>query len=434
MPYLLNLLYLSCLVLLSPWLIFKLCATAKWRRNLWAKLVGRTPRRNQSRPCVWFHGVSLGEVLLLRQVVAQFRQERPEYEVVFSTTTLAGLEAAQKHFADLKVFCWPLDFSWAVKRALWTLRPELVVLAESEVWPNFVLAARRSGVKVAVINGRMSPRSFARYRKVAFLVGWLLRRVNLWAMQTEEYAAGIRGLGVPADRVEVTGSVKYDGVNLERNNPGTQGFRRLFAVHPGDLVWVAGSTQTPEEGIVLDAYQRLKGQFPSLRLILVPRQKDRFDAVSELLRISGLPFVRRSQMTQPVQDRQAIILVDSIGELGHVWGLADIAFVGGSLDGQRGGQNMIEPGAYGAAVVFGPHTWNFKDTVSRLLQVQGAIQINDASELEQRVKELAEDGSRRQRLGEAARQFVQSQHGATTRTVTLLAALLLKPESEKRAA
>jgi 3-deoxy-D-manno-octulosonic-acid transferase len=434
MPYLLNLLYLALGVLLSPWLLYKLCITAKWRRNLWTKLTGATPWRHGNRPCVWFHGVSMGEIHLLRQVVARFRQARPDCEVVVSASTVTGLAEARKHFSDLTVCCWPFDFSWAIKRALRRVRPALVVLAESEVWPNFLLVAKRLGVRVAVINGRMSPRSVARYRKVAPLARGLVRRVDLWAMSTVDYAAGMRDLGVPAESVVVTGNVKYDGVKTDRDNPATRIFRNLFGIQADDLVWVAGSTQTPEEDIVLDIYQKVRTRCPQLRLILVPRQPDRFDAVAELLRARDIAFVRRSQLASPVTDREAVILGDSTGELAAVWGLADLAFVGGSLDGQRGGQNMIEPAAYGAAVVFGPHTWNFKETVTRLLALDAAIAVPDARALGQQILTLALDVPRRQRLGLAAQQFVRSQQGATGRTVALLQDLLGRATDNSAAA
>jgi 3-deoxy-D-manno-octulosonic-acid transferase len=432
MPYLLNLLYLSLLLLLSPLLVWRLLTQAKYRRNLWTKFLGKVPRRDNSRPCVWFHGVSVGEVHLLRQVVARFRRARQDCEVVISTSTATGLDEARKHFADLKVFCWPLDFTWAVKRALRKIRPALVVLAESEVWPNFVLAARQQGVKVAVINGRMSPRSLARYRLAAPLVRWLLRKIDLWAMQNDDYAAGVRDLGI--DAVAVTGNVKYDGVKADRDHAGAQAFRRLFGIQSDDLVWVAGSTQTPEEDYVLEIFQKLKASIANLRLILVPRQKDRFDAVAETIRRRGLTLARRSELKERVTDQGAVILVDTIGELSDVWALADLAFVGGSLDGQRGGQNMIESAAYGAAVVFGPHTWNFKDTVTRLLGLGAALQVENAAALGECVARLAGDPSARQRMGESARQFVQTQQGATERTVHLLLNLLSSEHDRKQAA
>ncbi len=377
MPQLMDAFYFLLLLSLSPWLLFQILTKGKYRRGLVRKFLGKTLARDGDAPCAWFHGVSVGEIHLLRQVVARFRQTFPEWECVISTTTDTGYEEACKRFPDLSVCYWPWDFSWAVRRAVRSINPSLVILAEGEIWPNFLVAARRRGVPVAVINGRLSPRSFRNYRRVGGLARYLLRHINLFAMQTEEYASYLRDLGVPEARLYVTGSVKYDGVSSDRHNRQTEGLGNLFSVQPDDLVWVAGSTQAPEEQIVLDVFRRARSRRPNLRLFLVPRQKDRFEEVATLLQRSGLPFVQRSQLRELLHDRSAVVLVDTIGELGALWGLAHIAFVGGSLDGQRGGQNMIEPAAYGAAVLFGPHVWNFRDTAARLVQAEAAMQIAD---------------------------------------------------------
>jgi 3-deoxy-D-manno-octulosonic-acid transferase len=356
----------------------------------------------------------------MRQVVAAFRQRHPDWDILLSTTTETGLEEARKKFPDLPVCYWPLDFSWAVGRALRRVNPSLVVLAEGEMWPNFLAAARRREVPVAVVNGRMSPRSFRRYRKLKWFTQPLWKRIALLAVQTEAYADAFRALGAVPGRVHVTGSVKYDGIEADRDNPRTRELGRLLNVGPGDLVWVAGSTQLPEEEMVLAIFRRLRAEYPALRLLLVPRQKERFNPVAALVRGTGLPFVRRSELTAPVGDRPAVVLVDSIGELGALWGLADVAFVGGSLDGKRGGQNMIEPAAYGAAVVFGPHVWNFRDTAQRLVNATAAVQVAGAPELENTIRRLLGDPAERGRLGEAARVLVASQQGATERTLDLL--------------
>jgi 3-deoxy-D-manno-octulosonic-acid transferase len=423
MPYLLNLVYLLALLLLSPYLLYRRLTSGKKVRGLWAKLSGRVVLRAGDAPCAWFHGVSVGEVHLLRQVIAAFRKRHPDWQCVVSTTTDTGFEEARKRFPDLEVFFWPLDFTWAVRRALRRVRPNLVVLAEGELWPNFLWAAKRQGMPIAVINARMSPRSFRRYQLLGLLSRRVLSRLDLCLVQTEEYAANFRALGAAVGKVHVTGSVKYDGACTERDNPRTQELRRLLNVGGEELVWIAGSTQAPEEQIALDIYRRARDRHPNLRLILVPRQKDRFDEVAGLLKCSGLSFVRRSELTRPVADRGAVVLVDTIGELGALWGLADVAFVGGSLDGQRGGQNMIEPAAYGAAVVFGPHTWNFRQDVTRLLEERAAVQVADAAELESAVGRLLADAEERARLGAAGRRLVLRQLGATERTVALLGSL-----------
>ena len=361
---------------------------------------------------------------MLRHVVAAVRARHPDWECVVSTTTETGYDVACKRFADLPIIFWPFDFSWAVRRTIREVRPSLVVLAEGEIWPNFLIAAKREAVPVAIINGRMSPRSQARYRWVAPLVRPMVQNISLFGVQTEEYAAGYRALGANSADVVVTGNIKYDGVSGNRANARTETLGQLLAVQTDDLIWIAGSTQAPEEQAALDIYRGLKPSHHQLRLFLVPRHPERFDEVARLLEQSGQTWIRRSELKSPLTDRDAVVLVDSIGELDALWGLADIAFVGGSLDGRRGGQNMIQPAAYGAAVIFGPHVWNFKDATTRLLQADAAIQVADAASLESAVTQLCADTDERERLGRAARQLVLEQQGATGRTLDLLERLL----------
>ncbi len=435
MPLFLNVVYLALLFLLAPWFIYKALTTGKYRRGLWRKFTGATCDRQGDATCVWFHGVSVGEVHLLRQLIAAFRRRHPDWQCVVSTTTDTGFDEARRCFPDLEVFYWPFDFSWAVRRALRRVRPSLVVLAESQIWPNFLAAARACPVPVAVVNARMSPRSFARFHRLGPLARRLLAGVDLFAAQTPEYADHLRQLGVPAGRIHVTGSVKYDGTSGDRDNARTEALRRLLAVAPDDLVFIAGSTQAPEEELALGIYLRLRADFPRLRLFLVPRQKDRFGEVASLAQRSGEPCLRRSELTGPSSAHQsAIVVIDTIGELSALWGLADVAFVGGSLDGRRGGQNMIEPAAYGAAVVFGPHVWNFRDAAQRLTAIGGAVQVPDAAALEAEVRRLLGDAPERTRMGATARQFVKDQQGATESTLELLDGLLKQPRTSGKAA
>ena len=437
MPYLLDGLYLLLVLFLSPWLICKSLTTGKYRRGLWRKFLGDTSAaevKPAHQATAWFHGVSVGEIHLLRSVVAAFRKRHPDWQCVISTSTDTGYEEARNRFSDLRVIYWPLDFSWAVRRTLYAVNPSLVVLAEGEFWPNFLLAAQRLGIPVAIINARLSPKSYRRYSWVRPVARFLLRQIDLIAAQTEAYADCYRALHADPRRVHVTGSVKYDGVSDDRDNPKTSELRRLLNVQVEDLVWIAGSTQAPEEETVLNLYRQCRGRHPNPRLFLVPRQKDRFDEVAAILHRSGLPFLRRSSIQAPVADRRQIILVDTIGELGSLWGLADVAFVGGSLDGKRGGQNMIEPAAYGTAVVFGPHVWNFRDTATRLVDNGAAIQVADGSELEVVIQRLLGDPGARRRLGVAAQRFVLAQQGATERVIDCLDRMLVSNSSQVSAA
>jgi 3-deoxy-D-manno-octulosonic-acid transferase len=435
MRYVLDLFYLLALVLLAPWVLYKVLTAGKYRHGLAAKLLGRVPPAARSagapstRPRAWFHGVSVGEVHLLRQVVGAFRQRHPGWDLVVSATTDTGHGEAVRQFPDLPVFFFPFDFSWAVRWALGAVRPDLVVLAEGELWPNFVFAARALDIPVVVVNGRLSPRSARRYRRLSVLARPLLGCVDLVAVQTEEYAGHFLSLGVPAEKVVVTGSVKFDGVETDPRAEKVEEMRRLLNVQPGQRLWVCGSTQAPEEEVALAIYRRARADVPGLRLVLVPRQRERFDEVAALLGRSGLPFVRRSELAGPVADVDAVVLVDTFGELSALWGLAEVAYVGGSLDGRRGGQNMIEPSAYGAAVTFGPHVWNFRDVAENLVAAGGAVQVADAAGLEAAVRALLSDADRRRRMGEAARRYVRTQQGATARTMTAIDEVLRRRET-----
>jgi 3-deoxy-D-manno-octulosonic-acid transferase len=422
MPLVLDALYLLVLVALSPWLAWRAAVTGRYRRDLAAKLLGRVAVPNpDSKPVAWFHGVSVGEVHLLVTLVGAFRKRHPDWVVVVSSTTDTGLAEARVRFADCVVVPYQFDFSWAVGRALDTIKPRVVVLAESELWPNFLAAASRRRVPVVVVNGRLSPRSFSRLRQVAWIARRLLfRHVTHFAVQSDDYADRLRQLGVPSEKVSVTGSVKYDGATGDRDSPKAVELRRLLGLSGRELVWVAGSTHAPEEAVVLDAFARLRSRFPDLLLILVPRHPDRFAEVADLVAKSGLPHVRRGQLTRPVRTPPAVVLLDTVGELGAAWGLADVGYTGGSLDGKRGGQSMIEPAGYGVPTVFGPHVWNFRDAARRLVEAGGAVVVPDAAGLERAIGRLVGDTELRRRMGAAARELVKQQQGATARTLDLI--------------
>jgi len=435
MPYLLNLIYLAAAIVLAPWLCWQAWVRGKPTRGLREKWFGIVahPKLDQQRPVVWFHGVSVGEIHLLRQVVARFRVRFPDWQCIVSTTTSTGHDEATKLFSDLVVVFWPFDFTWAVRAALRTIQPTLVVLSEGEIWPNFVTLAKQQNVKLAVLNGRMSPRSTQRFLTFRWLLADTFAKLDWIGAQNDEYRSQYLRLG--ASHVVTTGNIKYDGVIGDRRNAKTQAIRSMLGISSDALVWVAGSTQDPEESAALAIYRCARVNHPTLRLILVPRHPERFVEVARILERSGLPFVRRSAIKAgEAIAENAVILVDTIGELSAIWGLADIAFVGGSLDGKRGGQNMIEPSAYGASVLFGPHTWNFKQTVADLLARDAAIQVQDAAMLEAAVLRLLVDAHARGRLGEAARAFVLSQQGATAKTLDELQRLLGIDSVQQRAA
>lgn len=427
MPWLLNLAYLLLLAVLWPWLLWRAARTGRYRRGFAAKFLGRAPRRETTADCVWFHAVSVGEVNLLGVLIDRWRQLHPDWEVVVSTTTRTGYELACKKYAGLPVFYCPLDFSWAVGAALRRVRPKLLILAELELWPNLIRAAKQRGVRIAVVNGRLSERSFRGYQRLGPLLRPTLRRIDLIAAQNETYARRFVDLGASHAAVHVTGSVKFDGASTNRDNDRTQELKRLAGIADDEFVFLAGSTQEGEEAAAVDAFRELSAEHPRLRLILVPRHPERFDDVAKLLEGSGVLWQRRSALKSEVSNLQSqiaehparILLVDTIGELGAWWGTAHIAFVGGSF-GSRGGQNMIEPAAYGAAVSFGPNTKNFRDIVVALLERQAAVVVHDSAELTAFVRRCLEQPDYAARLGRHARELVIEQQGAADRTITLL--------------
>ena len=427
MPYLLNLAYLALIVAASPWLLYQAARKGKYREGFAEKFLGLVPKPRGEGPCVWFHAVSVGEVNLLATLIRQISQEKPEWRCVVSTTTMTGMALARKKYPQLAVFYCPLDFSWAVRTAMRRIRPAVLVLAELELWPNLIRAAGESGARVAVINGRLSEHSFRGYCRIRPLIAGMLRRIDCIAAQDEAYAERFRRLGAPPSAVHVTGSMKYDGAETDRSNPSTQRLRRLAGFSDDDIVFLAGSTQDPEESAALDVYRELCGQWSQLRLVLVPRHPDRFDAVARLLEHAGVAWQRRSELeTRGADPAARILLVDAIGELGAWWGTARIAFVGGSM-GNRGGQNMIEPAAYGAAVSFGPNTRNFRDIVAAMLAHDAAVVVHDSSQLARFVRRCLEQPEYAAGLGQRSQDLVASQLGATRRTLDLLASLLTQP-------
>ncbi len=426
MPFVFNLIYLALLFVCSPLLWVRSHRSGKYREGWVEKLLGKAPLRIGDRPCIWFHAVSVGEVLLLRPLIEGLTRRRPGWEIVVSTTTSTGLAVARRSYPDLVTFYAPLDFSWATRRALTRVRPTVLALVELELWPNLIWAANQAGAKIVVVNGRLSNRSHRGYRKLRGPLGPTLRRLDTVAAQTEDYAARFVDLGVPQQRVKVTGSVKYDGLECDRNNPRTLNLRKALALHPADLVFVAGSTMEGEEAAALAAYRAAREVHPRLRLVVVPRHADRFEKVAGWLEAQGEPVLRRSWMNSPgslasgVVDVPPVRLVDTLGELSAVWGLADIAFVGGSLLPGRGGQNMMEPAAYGASVLFGPYTSNFRETVSQLLERGGARQVAGVRELTSALLDDLTDPETAAARGAAARSFVLAQNGAAERTLAEL--------------
>lgn len=422
MSWLLNTIYAGLLVLLSPVIAWRMVRHGRYRRGLPEKLVGQLPKKRDDRPVVWFHAVSVGEVLQLRNVIEGFRSGTDNrYQILLTTSTDSGYDLAVERYSDCTVSWFPLDFSWAVSRALKRVQPEMVVLAELEFWPGFLSACRCLKVKTAVINARMSDHSYQGYGRLQWLIQPLLQHLSVVAVQTDEYAERLIDLGTSPKHTTVTGSIKFDGVATDRFNPATAALRNLFDIHKDDIVLIAGSTQDPEEQMAIDAWAELRSEWPNLRLIIVPRHRERFDSVAALLHSQQVACLRRSEMELHGNkfSRDSVILLDTIGELSACWGLADVAFVGGSF-GARQGQNMLEPAAYGAAVLVGPNTANFRDIVKCLVAEKAVIELNTTDQFTIELRRLLRNDTERNTMGFRASEFVQRQSGAIARTIELL--------------
>ena len=447
MSFVLNAIYLSLLVIGSPWFLWRYLRWGKNRRGWGQKLFGLVPIRNNNRPCIWFHAVSVGEVNLLAQMLRELDSERPDLEIVISTTTETGFDLARSKYPDLTVFFFPFDFSWAIKNSLKRIKPSLVVLSELELWPNFIRIADRfpaiggsdtnaeQGIPIVVVNGRLSEPSYRGYRRLGFVMRGAFERLHLVMAQNKTYAERFKALGCHSDQVLVTGSVKFDGLQTDRQNPKTQRLARLAGFQPNDFVFVAGSTQFEEDILAAKTFQKLVNRFPQLRLVLVPRHPERVPQLVRALDQLGVATRRRSQLTAtdaaPSTDQHRVLIVDVIGELGAWWGVADVAYVGGSM-GSRGGQNMIEPAAYGTPVAFGPHTENFQEVVDQLLEAAAASVVHDLNELTEYVERSLLEPAWASEMGAKAKAVVLQHNGASQRTVENLCEILATPLQKRQ--
>ncbi len=373
-------------------------------------------------PVIWIHAVSVGEVLAASGLVDQVRQNLPRHRVLVSTTTDTGQALARKRFGEDNVFYFPLDFAFAIRPYLRALRPELVVLAETEFWPNFLRLAHASGARIAVVNARISDRSWPNYRRFRWALQKMLEHVDLFLAQTPADSARLQSIGAKPRRVQVTGNLKFD-LSLPSAPPIVKELRESFASDGAGPVLVCGSTVDGEEPLLLKAFENLRVAHPRAVMILAPRHPERFDQVAILLQQLGIRSFRRSQWQgEPLAGQ--VLLVDSIGELAALYALADVAFVGGSLV-PRGGHNIIEPAQHGVAIVTGNHTENFRDIVA-LFQSRDAVRIVGMAELPLTLMNLLADDDERRALGRRAEETMQSQTGATLRTWEALKTLIVE--------
>ena len=405
----------------SPYWLLQMARSGKYRAGL-AERLGRVPPRivADHRRAIWLHAVSVGEVLAAAGLVAALRERYPARRIVISTTTRTGQEIARQRFGADNVFYFPLDFAFAVRPWLGALRPDLVVMMETEFWPNFLRLAKESGARIAVANARVSDRSYPRYRRVRTLMRPTLSAVDCFLAQTQDDARRLAEIGAEPARVSVSGNLKFD-IAPPREAPLVAQLRVAVERGGAGPVLVFGSTVENEEPALLAAFRSMLQQFPAAALILAPRHPERFEAVAAMLQQSGLPWWRRSQAV-PESLRGGVLLLDTIGELAAVYALAKIAFVGGSL-APRGGHNILEPAWFGAAILVGPHTENFREIVA-LFRTADAVRVVEGDGLSAALLRLVSDPQECAALGARARQVISAHSGATARTMAALEQLL----------
>ncbi len=406
-----------------PYWLLAMATNGKYREGLSERL-GRVPdrlREGDARQTIWVHAVSVGEVLAASRLVNELSACAPQYRVLLSTTTRTGQRLARERTGATHTFYFPLDFPWIVRRYLRVLDPVLLVLVETELWPNLLTACRQASIPVAVVNGRISDRSLPRYMRLRGLWKRILSGVSIVLAQSEEDAKRLKAIGAPAGRVSFAGNLKFDVRSAEPAAITTTLREKLPG---GTRVLVCGSTLEGEEEILLDAFQQLLKTIPDCVMILAPRHPERFGRVAQLLKNRNLQWVRRSNwMKRPVKIKPGtVVLLDSIGELGSVYALASVAFVGGSLV-PAGGHNPLEPAQFAVPVVMGTHYANFRAIIDTLLQAE-ALKLATTETLVPMLENLLTDDEAANTFGVRALEVFHHQSGATGRAVTALLGLL----------
>ena len=427
-----NLALLVVLVAGTPWWLFRMATTQKYREGLLERL-GMVPSRlrkqmaglGSERPLIWVHAVSVGEVLAVSRLVKTLDAALPDYLIVLSTTTRTGQALARERFGSNRVFYCPLDLPWAVRAWLNALQPSLLILAETEFWPNLLSGCFRRNIPVAVVNARISDRSWPRYRRMRWLWRPFLSRLSRVLAQSQTDADRLKTIGCLPERVTVAGNLKFDVRTAEE----ADATRQLKKSSASLRLIVAGSTLEGEEAALLQAWPRLLHADPQLVMVLAPRHPERFAAMAALLEKSGMVWVKRSDWHSAPEDSLKplnpgqIVLLDTIGELASVYSLAAVAFVGGSLV-PAGGHNPLEPEQFGVPIVMGPHYANFRAITEDLLAHQ-ALRISSAEDLSATLIGLLQNPQASKAMGARARQVFEQQAGATGRCMVALRSLLL---------
>jgi 3-deoxy-D-manno-octulosonic-acid transferase len=435
MYFIYSLLLVLAFLVLLPRFLYDAIRQGKYVAGFRERFGSVTPIRNDGRPVIWIHCVSVGETQAARPLVESLRHRYPNHLLAISTITLTGQNLARKIFEDsaAKIFYFPFDWRWITRKTLKAISPSAVLIMETELWPNFLRECQAGHIPVAIVNGRLSEQSFRRYRWIKSFMSRVLRSLSLAIMQTEADAHRLKKVGMIPTRTFVSGNVKFDVPSLSPHDSLSSEFRERFQLTDKAPLILAASTHAPEEKIILNTLTQLTTELaPKPRLMIAPRHPERFTEVANLLKSSGLRWVSRSAQPEASDAHAEVILLDSIGELQSAYSLASVVFVGGSI-ASSGGHNILEPAAAGAAVITGPQTHNFKWVVETFREAGAIIQLRSHSdsgataELKSTIAQLLSDSAKRKDLGTRAKTLVEQNRGATQHTLDLLTAIIPLP-------
>jgi len=413
-----NLVLIAVTILLFPVILFKLVTVPKYRGGLTQKLgrLRKSVRRviKGTQP-IWVHAVSVGEVMAAHPLIRELKKKYPDRKLILSTVTVTGHHTARRRVPEADaVFYFPFDYPCIVRRVIHGINPSVVLVAETELWPNFFRELKRAGVPSAVINGRISPKSHKNYLKFKAFFRQVFDQVSLFCMQSDQDALRIKDIGADPEKVMITGNLKFDQ-KISASQP-TQ-----VIIPVGRRVIAAGSTHRGEEAVLLEVFSRLREKYRDITLIIAPRHPERFDEVETIITNAGYECQRRTRLQGPVKD---VLLLDTIGELRSFYALCDIAFVGGSLV-KVGGHNLLEPAAMKKPVIFSRFMFNFKEISEALMSSGGGIMVKDKAELYTQLENLLSEPDRAKRMGERAFRVIESNSGAAKKTMDAISRLIV---------
>jgi 3-deoxy-D-manno-octulosonic-acid transferase len=435
-----NVAYLLAAVVGWPVYLFMLATRKKYRHRAWERWgfappmhespLGREPQASASPqgptarvkpPRLWVHAISVGEVEAARTFVPALAEAYPQAEIVLSTTTLTGRERAQKLFPGLPVFYWPMDLAPCVLLALARVRPTAIIQVESEWWPNFFFLAALAAIPVVCVNVRITEKGLRGYRRIRPIMRAAFNSASAVGVQAEVYRERLEFLGADPGRLHLTGQMKHDAVVFADGVPGSDDLAREMRIEKGEQVLVAGSTAPGEEAILLAAYREARRAFPRLRLVLVPRRPENFEAAAQAVLSAECGCIRRSRCVewQGPKRLPPVILGDTMGELLKWYALADLVFLGRTLV-PLGGSNPMEPGALGKPLLWGPHMFNFPVEAPAMAESGAAVEVEDAPALAAALIDLLTHADRRRQMGDAARNTIRRMQGATARNIALV--------------